>query len=249
MIVRILPYEVGDGPNQMGLDLSLLDSIDAEPQAAALRFYAWRNPTLSLGYFQHYESARAEPRWRDVPIVRRPSGGGAIWHDADLTYALILPRSHPSAHQPARLYRAVHNAFAITLKNEGLDAYRRADRPSLVEPPRPGPFLCFLDHDREDILIEGHKILGSAQRRRPRAILQHGSLLLHTSAQTPELPGLDQLATRPIERITWIDQASRQLCQILDLQPRPDAPDPAERDAALRHSVATFAAPAWTERR
>src|SRR4051812_21709386 len=94
---RVLPHQVADGPTNMGLDLALLNAVEAEPVGAVLRTYEWSEPTLSLGYFQKVEAARADPRWRDLPVVRRLSGGGALLHDREITYALVMPRSHPLA--------------------------------------------------------------------------------------------------------------------------------------------------------
>ena len=94
---QILPYEIASGPANMALDEALLDRVSAQPEFAYLRMYGWTVPTLSLGYFQHLAQARAEPRWRSVPLVRRATGGGAIWHHHELTYALALPARHPQA--------------------------------------------------------------------------------------------------------------------------------------------------------
>ena len=80
--------------------------------AAYLRTYGWTVPTLSLGYFQQLAVVRRDPRWRSVPIVRRLTGGGAIWHHHELTYALIVPASHPSTRPDTAVYRAVHGAIA-----------------------------------------------------------------------------------------------------------------------------------------
>ena len=92
---RVLPHEVGDGPTNMATDEALLESVAAKASSAVVRTYSWSVPTLSLGYFQPIARAEAEPRWRGVPIVRRPSGGGALWHDREVTYAVVVPRSHP----------------------------------------------------------------------------------------------------------------------------------------------------------
>src|SRR5947209_20176933 len=91
--VRVLPHESGDGPWNMALDEALLDSVAADPSRAVLRTYSWSVPTLSLGYFQRFAESQADPRWRSVPIVRRPTGGGALWHDREVTYAVVIPRS------------------------------------------------------------------------------------------------------------------------------------------------------------
>src|SRR3954469_7742966 len=112
MRCRIFPYETGDGPRNMARDEALLDAVAEDPSCALLRTYGWAEPTLSLGYFQRHADAEADPRWRGVPIVRRPTGGGAIWHHHELTYALILPAAHPLARPNVALYHAVHSAVA-----------------------------------------------------------------------------------------------------------------------------------------
>ncbi len=95
MHCRIIPHRVDNGPANMALDEALLDAVASAPSTAILRTYGWSWATLSLGYFQHLADAQDDPRFADAPIVRRPTGGGAIWHDQEITYAIILPRHHP----------------------------------------------------------------------------------------------------------------------------------------------------------
>lgn len=190
-ICRVLPYREADGATNMAIDEAMLNQVAIDPSAALFRFYRWSEPTLSLGYFQSYSEALSDPRWHDVPIVRRPTGGGAIWHDCELTYAVVVPRNHPIAASSLTLYRAVHLHFAQILTRGGTKATRRGEndlRPDLTR-----PFLCFSDRDPNDIVIDSHKVVGSAQRRRKGAILQHGSILFHRAAKTPELLGAADL--------------------------------------------------------
>src|SRR3954454_7619680 len=91
MFCRILPHEVREGPANMAWDEALLDAVNNEPTTAVLRTYGWAEPTLSLGYFQRFAAAEADPRFQDAAIVRRPTGGGALWHELEITYALIVP--------------------------------------------------------------------------------------------------------------------------------------------------------------
>ena len=193
MRCRIFPYEQADGPANMALDEALLDAVAAEPSQALLRTYGWSEPTLSLGYFQKISEAEADPRWHRVPIVRRPTGGGAIWHHHELTYALVIPAGHPLARPAATLYHAVHSALADLLRRHGVDtALRGALTPSPTAPP---PFLCFADRAAEDLVCQHAKIVGSAQRRRSGAILQHGSMLLRRSPfRLPSFPGVADLS-------------------------------------------------------
>ncbi len=88
---RVLPYETADGPANMALDEALLDAVAADAETAYLRTYGWTVPTLSLGYFQRLAEVQADARWQSVAVVRRLTGGGAIWHHQEVTYALIVP--------------------------------------------------------------------------------------------------------------------------------------------------------------
>ncbi len=159
-LCRVFPHEAADGPANMALDEALLDAVAAHGGAAYLRTYTWTVPTLSLGYFQQLALVRSDPRWRSVPIVRRLTGGGAIWHHHELTYALILPATHPSTRPHTAVYRAVHGAIARVLGELGVLVDRRAE----VDPePTEGgvrPLLCFADLDPEDLVYQGFKLVG-----------------------------------------------------------------------------------------
>lgn len=248
----VFPHEVADGPSNMARDHALLDFVDADPSRAVLRTYAWTEPTLSLGYFQRVEQLRENPIWAGLARVRRPSGGGAIWHRNELTYALVVPRTHPLAGRPSDLYRAVHAAFVTLLRDQGHDAHRRGrdDLDSASPQPLPRPFLCFHDHDPEDVLVGPHKVVGSAQRRRPSAVLQHGSLLLAPAPQTPDLPGLntEQRALTTIHD-QFCNLVATRLPSALGLDPIESAP--AARLLAQADTLARtlYRLDAWTARR
>jgi len=245
---RVLKHERGDGPWNMALDEALLDSVAADPSFAVVRTYSWSVPTLSLGYFQGIAEAEADPRWRSSPVVRRPTGGGALWHDLEVTYAVVVPSTHPATRPSSALYRAVHEAIAGRLREFGVDATRRGDlRPGSELALR--PFLCFTDRDADDIVVGDAKLVGSAQRRRSGAVLQHGSLLLARSRTTPELPGLSDLAPVPDDPATWIEALQVLLPRSLGLPAQTDRlrPDERTRAEALRRDV--YDHPNWTRRR
>ena len=193
----------------MALDEAMLDAVAEDASFATMRTYGWAEPTLSLGYFQRITDAEGDIRWRGSAIVRRPTGGGAIWHHHELTYAIVLPASHPLAHRRVELYREVHRAIADLLRSRGLEAERRGD--SSVRGRANRPFLCFSDADPEDVVYRGVKIVGSSQRRRSEAILQHGSLLLERSPTTPELAGAGDLADVPHEPSSWSEGLEERL--------------------------------------
>jgi lipoate-protein ligase A len=244
----VLPHLVADGPEQMGLDHALLDHVDERPEAAYLRTYEWREPTLSLGYFQSYRDAAADPRWKDVPIVRRPSGGGALWHEHDLTYALVLPRVHPATTRASELYRAVHDALGGVLRAARVAATRRGStgpRPRVLH----RPFLCFTDADPEDIVVGTRKLVGSAQRRRPAAVLQHGSLLLAGSKRIAGLAGLGDVAEVRLSATDWSQRICTALPEVLGLHPCAAEPAAAVRARAGVLARELYGNPAWTHRR
>jgi lipoate-protein ligase A len=109
------------GAWNMAVDEVLLEAAAAEGRSA-LRFYRWQQPTLSLGYFQTYAD-----RWRHeassrAAVVRRESGGGAILHDAELTYSIAVPSRHRLAIDRLGLYRVVHTALIEALAQWGIEA-------------------------------------------------------------------------------------------------------------------------------
>lgn len=181
----------------------------AREDVPILRLYCWDGPTLSLGYFQHEKDRQRHPASGCCPVVRRPSGGGAILHHHEWTYSLSLPASHPLAGDRVSLYRTVHGTLVAWLKSLGLNA-------TIIEkiaPPcgtedRTCPFLCFQRRTVGDVVVSPAaefagscsdssateiKVVGSAQRRYRNSLLQHGSVLLARSPFAPELPGVLEL--------------------------------------------------------
>lgn len=176
------------GADNMAIDESLLVSA-IEHKTRTLRLYRWREPTVSLGYFQKEDDPVLQTRFAGLPRVWRLSGGGALLHDREITYSITLPDGHPLADAPTLLYDQVHAALVALLNDLGAPAQVRGEKRE-----QPEPFLCFGRGDPRDIVLAGHKIVGSAQRRRRGAILQHGALLLEHSPYAPEFPGLFNLA-------------------------------------------------------
>ena len=110
-------------------------------------------------------------------------------------------------------------------------------------------FLCFTDHDPDDIVLRQAKIVGSAQRRRSGAVLQHGSLLLGLSGRTPELPGLSDLASASTEVDRWAEVLRSILPAALGLAPEAGDLTVVERSAAASLASGKYADPAWTGKR
>jgi lipoate-protein ligase A len=230
----------------MAFDEVLLEAVASGASGALLRTYGWSEPTLSLGYFQRLAEARAESRWRGVPIVRRPTGGGAIWHHHEVTYALTVPESHPLARPSSALYRAVHAAIAGGLVGLGVSVVRQGKVFRPVDCERSRPLLCFTDLSPEDIVFEGVKIVGSAQRRRGGAVLQHGSIMLARSPRAPELCGLCDVADLSAKPKEWSNRLLEWIPKALDLRPVAVEVPNEIRTQARKRELGRYGDSAWT---
>lgn len=175
------------GPANMARDEALLAACTGPTIRPTLRFYAWSPATISLGYFQAIDELRLQPpAIRELPVVRRTTGGGAILHDLEITYSIVLPIDHPLvAGRPNLLYELAHQAIIAAVGttarrygcSEGGDSCDRSSQR--------GPFFCFARRHALDVVVPdaaAHggfaKLAGSAQRRTRTAILQHGSIML-----------------------------------------------------------------------
>jgi lipoyl(octanoyl) transferase len=156
----------------------------------AVRMYRWEQPTVSLGYFQDSDDEALSTTFQKLAAVRRLSGGGAILHHHELTYSFVIPADDPLTQLPTELYGRVHKAIIDVLRDFGADCSMRGEDNAKSDEP----FLCFVRSDRHDIHCNRHKVVGSAQRRRKGAVLQHGSIILERSAHAPEIAGLRDLA-------------------------------------------------------
>lgn len=170
----------------MALDSGMLDrAVDQGSHLPMLRLYRWAGPTLSLGSNQLL-SPELERRCRQagVELVRRPTGGSAVLHGGDLTYAVVAPYSGMSVMEA---YRWVAQALICGLGHLGLQANVVRHRDSAAESARTvqdrrGAYgardACFAVSVGADLQVAGRKICGSAQKRRRGHFLQHGSIPL-----------------------------------------------------------------------
>ena len=147
----------------MAIDEALLETATAP----TIRFYRWDHPALSFGYFGKFADAADEQR----DVVRRWTGGGIVSHGQDLTYAVIIPANDPAfAESPMSIYEQTHAAIRAALAASGKSASL-----AQIAAPRVSD-SCFANAVRADVLWNGKKIAGAAQRRTRRGLLQQGSI-------------------------------------------------------------------------
>jgi len=159
----------------MGVDEALLATA-AAGGPPSLRFYTWDAAWLSLGYGQKLGSLPERCRWAGVGLVRRSTGGRAVLHGADLTYAVAAPQGLLPAGLDAS-YARIAAGLSRALAGLGVRV-----EPAPVRPAGSGsdPFDCFAEPASHELCVAGRKLVGSAQRRAHGAVLQHGSLRLRS---------------------------------------------------------------------
>lgn len=227
-ILRVVHDGAGEPAWNMAVDEALLE-LAAAP---TLRLYGWQPHAVSLGWFQRLADFADLPA--DTCVVRRLTGGGAIHHGDELTFALavdadLLPDDLPTG------YALVHDAAIAALAAIGVAAHRLAAGPG--PSARPSARWCFAEPGAGDVLAAGNKLLGSAQRRiartrdgRPtRRVLHHGSLVLERPALTPFVAAAgDVRDLDPACRRLLADTFVARLAEALDLVPAAGALDAAE---------------------
>lgn len=183
-----MPLESNSGSYAMASDELLLEL--AEKGICAVRFYTWAEPTVSLGYFQSASLLANSKELKTLPWVRRATGGEALVHHHELTYALGLPliiAGQKSTLWQEKMHLIIQKALlllGVSLPEINLPEQRND----------PSNLLCFHHHAPQDLIINRHKVVGSAQRKKKRGVIQHGGILLAQSIYTPSLPGILELS-------------------------------------------------------
>ncbi len=140
------------------------------------RFYAWRPYAVTIGYNQDISGIDIlKCRSAGIDVVRRPTGGRAVFHAEEFTYSFFAE----STAQNAELYRMVHEVIQLALESLGIHAgFCRSTLPRQQGGATAGAVSCFTASARHELQVEGRKLVGSAQRRTRNVLLQHGSLPL-----------------------------------------------------------------------
>lgn len=189
--IRLLLTGYHNGPWNMAVDEAVLEAVSQGKQLPTLRLYGWSPSAITIGYFQSLqeEVAVSVCQKNNIDIVRRITGGGAVYHDKEITYSFIVPEEHglivkdilPS-------YKQISQGIIDGLKQFGLDTQ----------------FVPL-----NDLIINGKKVSGNAQTRKQKTILQHGTVLLDVDVKkmfsmlkVPDEKIRDKLITAVEERVT-----------------------------------------------
>lgn len=152
----------------MAMDEALLENVASLGQPV-LRFYGWTEPAATFGYFQKFSEVEQTTQLR--PLVRRPTGGGIVPHDADWTYSFVVPPGHQwHLLKAEESYRRIHDWLRLAFAELEIKTELAANRKKML------PGRCFSGYEKSDLLWHGKKIAGAAQRRNKLGLLIQGSV-------------------------------------------------------------------------
>jgi lipoate-protein ligase A len=164
----------------MAIDEALLERA----LAPSIRFYRWNSPALSFGYFVRFAEVAHHIHQRD--LVRRWTGGGIVFHGEDLTYSIVVPsEARAFAESSTSIYEGVHRALrhalaagmgVLEFASVAALCARRVEISPTVADRRYRKSDCFANPVQSDLMFNGRKIAGAAQRRTRRGVLQQGSI-------------------------------------------------------------------------
>lgn len=249
---RLLDTYAEKASYNMGLDEAILESVSSGRELPTLRLYAWEPAAISIGYFQGlYEEVDIDAcHARGVDIVRRITGGGAVFHQAEVTYSIIIPETHPLA--PKSIMASYANICAGIVEGLGIMGIDAQFAPI------------------NDIVSGGKKVSGNAQTRKRGCLLQHGTIILDVDVdlmfellKVPQEKARGRLIQDVKARVTSLSailgrpvgyaEAGLALAEgfgrALDLDYTVAHPSDVEIARAREIAAEKFADPEWTSRR
>jgi lipoate-protein ligase A len=269
---RLLITPPLDGATNMAIDEAILHALAEGQGWPTIRFFQWDPPCLSLGYNQHWQEIdEAACRRLGYTWTRRPTGGRAILHTDEATYSLVIPQDDPRIQGGiVASYRVLSFGLLRGLEKLGVEA-KQATKEE-VEANRQiagkgGP-VCFDTPSRYEVTWNDKKLIGSAQLRRKKIVLQHGTLPLYgditrilnvlTLSETEReqqrqlLPGRAVTLEQALGRVVPFDQVIAALAdgfaQALNLTLEPIPLTELEQELAQKLRAEQYANEAWLKR-
>src|SRR5437870_1675543 len=168
-------------PRTAAMNMAIDEALLEFATRASIRFYRWDHLALSFGYFGNF--ADVSPFVSERDIVRRWTGGGIVFHGEDLTYSIIIPASEPAfGESPKSIYEKIHCALRDALTaNDGRVELAAMGRDAALRRPRTAQRavptnVCFANPVSADVMVNGQKVAGAAQRRTRSGLLHQGSI-------------------------------------------------------------------------
>ncbi len=209
---RLIVDGAVSGARNMARDVAILEAVSEGRATPTLRLYGWNPPCLTLGRHQRVEAADLEfCRREGIDVVRRPTGGRALLHHLELTYAVIAPLDRgplPRALQDA--YRLICGALVRAMRALDVDATLTDGEVNVLLPSPRSAIPCFKAPAGGEVVVAGRKLIGSAMRSHAGTILQHGSILLEWDGrlQAGAMGLADDSSLRP-HITTLVDELDR----------------------------------------
>ena len=180
---RLIDTGALDGAGNMAVDEALLACFDPKESLPVLRLYGWNPPAFSLGRYQHAAAVLDLARCSEqgIRVVRRITGGGVIYHAEELTYSIVCaPRHIPQVRTVKESFERLCGFLLLTYRTLALDARFAVEHKYEHAKLGVREAFCFAGKEEYDIIVNGRKIGGNAQRRRKETIFQHGSIPLRS---------------------------------------------------------------------
>jgi lipoate-protein ligase A len=206
----------GDLPGALNMarDMAMLEAVAEGKSPPTLRLYGWDPPCLSLGRHQGIEAADLEfCSAEGIDVVRRPTGGRALLHHLELTYAVVAPLGiGPLPRGLQEAYRSICRALVRAVQALGVDAELTGGDVNLHLPSPRSSVPCFEAPAGGEVVVSGRKLIGSAMRAHAGTILQHGAIVLDWDGrlQAGSMGLADDRALRP-QITTLFDEVGRDL--------------------------------------
>ncbi|MFH1415174.1 MAG: lipoate--protein ligase family protein [Elusimicrobiota bacterium] len=177
---RFIDTSYSDGAYNMAVDQALFSTFIPGESLPVFRLYGWKPPAVSIGRFQRADSLLDldECYSRGIQVVRRITGGGAIYHSDELTYSFVCPAELTGRTGVKESYRKLCSFLINAYRTFGIEAEYAADSDAVINPCSPKNPLCFAANEEYDITSNRLKIGGNAQKRTRNIIFQHGSIPL-----------------------------------------------------------------------
>jgi lipoate-protein ligase A len=168
-------------PHSAAMNMAIDEALLETAVVPTIRFYRWRSPALSFGYFGKFSDVAIYAAERD--LVRRWTGGGIVFHGDDLTYSIVIPASDSVFDESSiAIYEKIHRGLcgalakteqrAVVAGDDDPGGFSAATRTAV----NASGYNCFANPVRADVMMDGRKIAGAAQRRTRRGLLQQGSI-------------------------------------------------------------------------